>query len=605
VLHDVLEPRETFVDQAGNTRNGLDVGDVVYFRPIIINDGDNNQTEFNIHVTVTPTANTGTLLIDTLDDAVCPGDITVTGCSFNSLVPGAFLGGGNYRVQTDTGVDLAWSPTVPGAYTVTVSVEPVNNGHDSDLTNNDISFEVVVQHYRDIQVDLCWLTGPGGDCDLAQDGASKQGAGPHSFAMMANVSGSESWAGREVTIDVEFEGDFDQAFSSLTLGTGANTTTCQQATCRVVLGESTSIDVFQNVSDPELTSAHLDNPCATNANPCAQMRNVATFGQVYTFEGTIKGDSDSTGGLEAFSVFAGLVSYLSYEAHEETYEDPANPEAGTTTAIIMTEITMDYDDRTGNNADSLSGYFNVFHDVAITSLTGGENAASEGTLNVGETHLKASVIPTGSDEENLYDWAVIFSVKDENGMEMLMDPVSAACLVDNYDHMLLGMGMGAQPEGFACITVDLLPGRYTVTATVDLIDDDPNCASDCQEDMNAGNNMLGTFFEVINDNPTVYLTLDGISRDGANVEPPVIVGDSVTLRARGADTETADENLQYMWSRASALGGLEDIQCIEGPGSSICTAMTDMSWIGERMIAVTVTDGHGSCCRSGTPTWSP
>ena len=40
-LHDVLQPRETFVDAAGNTRNGIDIGDVVYFRPIIINEGDN------------------------------------------------------------------------------------------------------------------------------------------------------------------------------------------------------------------------------------------------------------------------------------------------------------------------------------------------------------------------------------------------------------------------------------------------------------------------------------------------------------------------------------------------------------------------------------
>ena len=47
-LHDVLQPRETFVDAAGNTRNGIDIGDVVYFRPIIINEGDNAHDEFNL-----------------------------------------------------------------------------------------------------------------------------------------------------------------------------------------------------------------------------------------------------------------------------------------------------------------------------------------------------------------------------------------------------------------------------------------------------------------------------------------------------------------------------------------------------------------------------
>ena len=44
-LHDVLQPRETFVDAGGNTRNGIDIGDQVYFRPIIINDGDKKRWE--------------------------------------------------------------------------------------------------------------------------------------------------------------------------------------------------------------------------------------------------------------------------------------------------------------------------------------------------------------------------------------------------------------------------------------------------------------------------------------------------------------------------------------------------------------------------------
>ncbi|MEC7703742.1 MAG: hypothetical protein VX906_00685, partial [Candidatus Thermoplasmatota archaeon] len=74
VMHDVLEPRETFVDQSGNTRNGIDIGDVVHFRPIVINDGDNDADEFNIRVVVTP-AGTTTPIIDNLDDAVCPGDV--------------------------------------------------------------------------------------------------------------------------------------------------------------------------------------------------------------------------------------------------------------------------------------------------------------------------------------------------------------------------------------------------------------------------------------------------------------------------------------------------------------------------------------------------
>ena len=150
-LHDVLEPRETFVDAGGNTRNGIDIGDTVYFLPIIINDGDNAHEEFNIRVTVTPAGDNMPAEIDNLDDAVCPGTTSVTGCSFNTLASGDFLGGGNYRVQAESGGDLAWNPTIPGEYTIHVSIE-VDGSMDNDLTNNDESYTVVVQHYRDIVV---------------------------------------------------------------------------------------------------------------------------------------------------------------------------------------------------------------------------------------------------------------------------------------------------------------------------------------------------------------------------------------------------------------------------------------------------------------------
>jgi hypothetical protein len=588
-LHDVLEPRETFVDQAGNTRNGIDVGDVVYFRPIVLNDGDNDQDEFNILVTVTPAADSTMLLIDTTDDAVCSGG-TAVGCSFSSLAAGDFLGGGNYRVQAESGGDLSWTPALPGAYTVTVSVQLLDSAHDSDLTNNDISYDVVVQHYTDIQVSLCWTDGPGGDCSETQ--GAKNGAGPHNFALNANVSGSQAWSARETTIDVNFDGAFDPTQTSLDAD-GDGGQDAQASSYSIVLGSDspTLVDVFHNLSDAEQTSAHLDNPCPNNANPCNQTRNVAVYGNVYTFHGVVTGDSSSSGGVAGFSVSAGLTSFESYEAHQETYSDPADP-GNETTSLIMTEISMDYDDRTGNNADSLAGYFTVFHDVAITSLTGGENAATEGTLNVGPTRLTAQVAPMGSDALNSYDWSVTFSVKDEDGNEVLLGGISVACTEDNYDHLLLGIGQGAAPEGFACITVDLAPGRYTVTATISMEDDPSTADDDDWTDMNAGNNMLGTFYEVINDNPTVYVSLDDVSRDGLSVDPPVITGDQVTLRARGTDTETTDEDLQYAWIRASAVGGTEVIQCQEGPGSSICSVLTDVTWIGQRMVSVTVTDGH-------------
>ena len=109
--------------------------------------------------------------------------------------------------------------------------------------------------------------------------------------------------------------------------------------------------------------------------------------------------------------------------------------------------------------------------------------------------------------------------------------------------------------------------------------------------MNSGNNVRGTFFEVINDNPTIFMTLDAIERDGDFVEAPIINGDFITMRARGTDTETDDGELLYTWSRITAQGETEDIM---GCDLSICTVETDMSWIGERNVFATVTDGHGA-----------
>ena len=163
---------------------------------------------------------------------------------------------------------------------------------------------------------------------------------------------------------------------------------------------------------------------------------------------------------------------------------------------------------------------------------------------------------------------------------------------DEYSHGPLSqVNPGSTPEGTACIDVMLSPGRYMVTATVELIsgDDGGDTSPAGATDMNSGNDMRGTFFEVINDNPTVYMTLDDISRDGASVDAPIIVGDTIAMRARGLDTETPDDGLMYAWSRITADGERMDMEtCVE----SICTVETDASWIGQRAVTATVTDGN-------------
>ncbi|MDE0708671.1 MAG: hypothetical protein OSB33_06950, partial [Candidatus Poseidoniales archaeon] len=488
-LHDVLQPRETFVDQAGNTRNGIDIGDIVYFRPIIINDGDNAHDEFNIRVSVTPAGDGQTAVIDNLDDAVCPGTTTVTGCSFNTLASGDFLGGGNYRVQAESGGDLSWTPSVPGEYTVTISLE-VDSSMDGDLTNNDMTYTVTVQHYRDIVVDLCWTDGPGGDC-LADNAAydNVQGAGPHQFALMVTADGSESWAPRATTVTVEFAGAYNDDTSdmpSMMDTDGAGTNPPVQAsgnghTYTIVIGDDATVDVWHNLStldDPVTDATDLaENPCSNGANPCAQTRTVMTFQQVYTFHGEIVGDTATSGASEApvsFSVTAMLASFDSYEpAAGAAGGGPGGEEEAP--SMIMKEQTVDYDDRTGNNDGALSGYFSVFHDIGTTSLTAGDNEATEGTLNVGDITLTASVVFGGSAQDNYYDWDVTFTVTDENDQDALMGNPGIAneCLdesEDAYSHTTLSeTNLGSFPEGKACLDVNLQAGRYTVTATVNML----------------------------------------------------------------------------------------------------------------------------------------
>ena len=609
-LHDVLEPRETFVDQAGNTRNGIDVGDTVYFRPIIINDGDNAHDEFNVRVTVTPAGDGQTAVIDNLDDVVCPGTTTVTGCSYNTLAAGDFLGGGNYRIQASSGGDLAWSPSVPGDYVVTISIE-VDSSMDSDLTNNDMTYQVTVQHYRDIVVDLCWTDGPGGDC-LADDAAydNVQGAGPHNFALSVTADGSESWAPRATTVTVEFAGAYDTDPMSPsnfdTDGSGGNSpemATDNGHTFTVVVGDATTVDVWHNMSnlDSPVTDANdlQNNPCTNGDNPCNQTRTVMAYQQAYVFHGEIVGDTGTSGASTApvgFSITAMLASFDDYapSVGASGGMGPGGQNETEEPSMIMEETTVDYDDRTGNNDGSLAGYFTVFHDIGVTSLTAGDNEATEGTLNVGVTTLAASVVFGGSAGENSYDWAVTFAVTDESGNDALggNPGIADSCEDDSedaYSHTLLSeTAPGTFPEGKACLDVNLQAGRYTVTATVNMLSatSDPDDATD----MNGGNDVRATFYEVINDNPTVFMTLDDIVRGDESVDAPVIVGDFITMRARGMDTETPDEQLMYSWKRVTASGEVEEMLC----DLSVCTVETDMSWAGERMVTATVTDGNGA-----------
>ena len=580
-LDSVLEPRETFVSQGGQTRNAVDIGDNVRFRPVVVNTGDNDQSELNLVVQVYPEGDDTNMIIDHTDGVIC--DV----CTYQSLPSGDYLGGGAYFVQDSNG-DLTWTPTTAGTYTVRVAVEVLDSAHDSDLTNNEVTYNVEVVHYTDISVDLCW-TDANGDC--MSEAGNAQGQGPHSFALTANVGGSESWDARETTIEVSFGGVYDATMSSFDAdGDGGQDAMPNDGVYTVVLGTATDVDVWHNTSNAEQTDSDPANPCTTNANPCNQSRVVAAFDSDYTFTGSIMGDTSANqGGLDGFSLVANLVSFKTYEMNMVTSVDPSPQEEST--AFIMEEVSNSFDDRTGNNDDDLAGYFSVFHDIALTSLTGGDMAATGGSLNVGSQTFTAAVSHLGSDVSMDYGWTVQFTVTDENDVETVTESNECVAGENPYSHAFLGQNPGSFMEGTACITMDLAPGMYSVKAeavfmdaSLDDADSANDCTDDCKADMNSGNDILATTFEAINDNPSVYVTM------GDSVEYPIVVGDEVSFVARATDTETASDSLTYSWKHMTEGGNIEMPEC---EGLTICIVNTDESWLGEYPVSVTVGDAHG------------
>ena len=155
-----------------------------------------------------------------------------------------------------------------------------------------------------------------------------------------------------------------------------------------------------------------ENPCTNGANPCQQDRTVLDFGTTYNYRGVIMGDEGTAGGdsVNSFSVTVMLIGFDLYSPKEGATGGAGPGGEEEQPSMIMVEQTTDYDDRTGNNDGTLSGFFSVFHDLGVTSLTGGPNEATEGTLNVGETTLTANVVYGGSSATNYYDWLSLIHI---------------------------------------------------------------------------------------------------------------------------------------------------------------------------------------------------
>ncbi len=189
-------PRESTTDMTGTVRNSVDAGEEVLFDIVIKNDGDNDISELTVTVTVSPKSNSSSLLINAEDAAVCDDIIS---CGIQNFASGDYLANGHYIVRDSTGANLAWTPAVPGMYTIHIEIDAADQ--DTNLNNNILDYDVDVVDWYDISTELTW--------DSGDDPMS--GAGPHGFTMTAFVNGSAEWAPRDVQMDVTMNGLF-QAF---------------------------------------------------------------------------------------------------------------------------------------------------------------------------------------------------------------------------------------------------------------------------------------------------------------------------------------------------------------------------------------------------------
>ena len=193
------------------------------------------------------------------------------------------------------------------------------------------------------------------------------------------------------------------------------------------------------------------NPCANEDNS-AQSRSISSNGTSYSIDGYMTPDTSST------SVFADFSVSVQYDSHVEyigesldvggsgqggTGQNQGGNEGGEST--INYEATIATDARAGNNFDSITGTFGVFHNIRMESLTIGEDGVFGGIVNVGTQWVKATVVHDGSDRTNTYDWNISFDVESSDGTTQ--EYYANSCTdagQDSYPHKLLGKTIQAK-----------------------------------------------------------------------------------------------------------------------------------------------------------------
>ena len=591
-------PRESTTDITGTVRNSVDVGDDILFDLVIKNIGNNDVSEMTVTVTVDDGVAATPLIIDAEDSAVCDDTLS---CGIQTFTSGDYLANGHYVVRDSSGNNLVWSPSVPGLYTVTITIDAADQ--DTDLNNNQLSYDVNVIDWYDISTSLEW--------DDGSDTAT--GAGPHQFTMTAFVNGSAEWEPRNVEMDVTFGGMFaplDQDSNAISTfdsdGDGSQEGCPNISACTWTVnfgelkgaGQTEDIQVYANLS--------TDPPTFTNASDLFETRAVPAFQTAYTFSGTIQGDSANANGVGVFTVESSLSEYTIYEMITTDYgSDPGAPHTDNTVNEMVETVTQ-LDDRNGNNDALLTATFASYHDVRVVSVEAGPQHMDGGRLDAGMTMLYASVGHSGSDITVNYDWAVTFNVKDSDGLDIMGSPMTATECDDpedpegSYSHEHLGELVPANLEATACQSLMLDPGMYSISASVQLLDtsltdaDTGNdCSTDCHTDMNSANNMRTGHFEVINMGPSAYLVMDEI--DGS-----IIDGTMITFSARAEHLQQPDMNgdgqpdaFVYDWSMVGSSSE-QDPQLMTCAGAPDCTVVINLLWLGTPSIMVTVTDYWGT-----------
>jgi hypothetical protein len=594
-----MEPRPSTTDISGGIRNAVDVGDTINFLLVVLNSGTMNITELyiSVDVSITGTSTTVAGTGGTPDGAVC--DYAPT-CAFANFTAGDYLAYGSYAVRDSSGSSLVWTPSVVGEYTVTISLDP--GDQDSDLTNNDLVFKVIVRDWYDISLDLTWDDGDPDDTGVVT------GTDSHGFTLSAVVDGSAEWQPRNVTLEITFGGSFTLGQSSFDgIDAASQCSGTGDCTFTARMGTPTSVEVYHNLSSQA-------NPPPT---PTMADRDVPAFQVAEPFYGTIKADAQDCSGACALYVNAKLLNYLSYELVSTDYGGPGGDHGNESVVNEMMEVDNWLDDRNANNEDILENHFGVYHDVSVTEVTVGSAHSPGGRLDAGNSALYATIKHTGSENDVSYDWVVEFDIRNQGTNVVTTTPPVPDCQVEGSEqqHALLGfLGTNTLPVLTVCTPLILDPGMYSITARITLIDatltnidpntgnatpdDDcgePNNITDCHVDMNSANDDRTSHYEVVNNGPFVTLTME--VGDGPVMENSEIDFSARALHTGQPDTPEVDgspDPMLFVWSVNTAVADPQFAGC-DGYGRIDCSGIVvDNFWQGTPTVSVTVTDHWGA-----------